>query len=226
MCLTKGTLSMLKSILDTPWRAGNELCRLIALPYIRMMFMLHGVAWGQGWRIFGMPIIQRHRGSVIRLGNRLELRSWYSANPLAPNHPVVLATRTRDAVINIGNHCGFSGVTLVAAERIQIGDGVLIGANAVIADTDFHPLDPAERQRNALNGKHAPIIIQDNVFVGMNSLILKGVTIGKGSVIGAGSVVTRDVPPGVIAAGNPARIIQPVRLGVTVRLGVSPKNSE
>jgi galactoside O-acetyltransferase len=61
-----------------------------------------------------------------------------------------------------------------------------------------------------LAGKHAPVIIEDDVFVGMHSLILKGVTIGRGSVVGAGSVVSRDVPPGVIVAGNPAQVIRPI----------------
>jgi acetyltransferase-like isoleucine patch superfamily enzyme len=158
--------------------------------------------------VFGKPIIQRHRRSRIELGDGLELRSWYSANPLAPNHPVVLATRKAGATIRVGCDCGFSGTTLVAAESIVIGDRVLVGANSTIADTDIHPLDPAERRRDIGAGRHAPIRIEDDVFIGMNSLILKGVTIGRGSVVGAGSVVAADVPPGVVAAGNPARVLR------------------
>jgi acetyltransferase-like isoleucine patch superfamily enzyme len=101
-----------------------------------------------------------------------------------------------------------TGGTICAEERIIIGDDVWVGANCVIADTDFHPLDLAARLAHPLDGATAPITIEDGVFIGMQSLILKGVTIGARSVIGAGSVVTRDVPPGVIAAGNPARIIR------------------
>jgi acetyltransferase-like isoleucine patch superfamily enzyme len=186
----------------------NELRRVAAIPYIRLLFWLHGIRWGQGWRIYGMPIIQRYRGSQIDMGDGLSLRSWYSTNPLAPNHPVVLATRKAGATLRIGNHCGFTGTTLVAAERIEIGNRVAVGANVTITDTDFHPLDPAERQRDFLAGKHAPIIIEDDVFIGMHSLILKGVTIGRGSVIGAGSVVTDDVTSGTIVAGNPAKLVR------------------
>jgi len=120
----------------------------------------------------------------------------------------VLATRKPTAQIHIGNNCGFTGTTLVAAEAITIGNRVLVGANSTIADTDFHPLQPAARVQDILNGAHKPIVIEDDVFVGMNCLILKGVTIGTGSVIGAGSVVTRDVPPGVVVAGNPAAIVR------------------
>jgi acetyltransferase-like isoleucine patch superfamily enzyme len=194
--------------LDAPWRITNEVRRLAMWPFIRTQFALNGIAWGQGWRILGMPLIQRHRGSVIRLGERITLRSWRSSNPLTPNHAVVLATRTSQAVIQIGDDCGFTGATLVAAERIEIGHRVQVGANSTIADTDFHPLTAAERARDFMAGAHAPIVIEDDVFIGMQSLILKGVTIGRGSVVGAGSVVTRNVPPGVVVAGNPARIIK------------------
>lgn len=195
------------SITDTPWRVSNELRRLIALPYIRLSMALQGVTWGKGWRIFGMPIVQRHRGSCIELGDGLELRSWRSSNPLAPNHPVVVATRTAHASIRIGDGCGFTGTTIVAAELITIGNRVLVGANCTIVDTDFHPLTRVKRERDILDGAHAPVVIEDDVFIGMNSLVLKGVSIGANSVIGAGSVVTHDIPPSVIAAGNPARVI-------------------
>jgi len=194
--------------LHTPWKLTNHARRLAALPYIRLMFALAGVPWGRGWRIFGLPLIQRHRRSTLELGDGLELRSWYSTNPLAPNHPVVLTTWQAGAVLRIGRRCGLTGAVVVAAERVEIGDRVLLGANSTVTDTDFHPLDPWERQRDILNGATAPVIIEDDVFIGMHSLILKGVHIGRGSVVGAGSVVTRDVPPGVIVAGNPARIVK------------------
>lgn len=203
----------LRTVLHTPWRAANELRRRAVLPYVRLMFRLHGIRWGQRWRIFGMPIIQRWGGSTIVLGDGLELRSWYETNPLAPNHPVVLATRKTGALLHIGTDCGFTGTTIVAAELVQIGDRVAVGANTTITDTDFHPLDPVERQRDFLAGRHAPVIIEDDVFIGMHSLILKGVTIGRSSVIGAGSVVTHDVPPAVVVAGNPARVVKALARG-------------
>jgi acetyltransferase-like isoleucine patch superfamily enzyme len=199
---------MVGQALDMPWAATNELRRLAALPYMRLMFGLHGLAWGRGWRILGMPIIQRFRGSRIVLGDGLELRSWRSTNPLAPSHAVVLATRSAGALIELGRDVAMTGATLVAAERITIGDRVLIGANATIVDTDFHPLDPVARRRDILAGARAAVVIEDDVFVGMHSLILKGVRLGAGSVIGAGSVVTRDVPAGALVAGNPARIVR------------------
>jgi acetyltransferase-like isoleucine patch superfamily enzyme len=90
-----------------------------------------------------------------------------------------------------------------------------------IVDTDFHALDPyVEGGRMSNNDPKnvaaAPVIVEDNVFVGANSIILKGVTIGENSVIGAGSVVTRSIPANVIAAGNPARMLRQLCTGVQV----------
>lgn len=191
-----------------PWAAAYELRRLAALPFIRLMFSLHGIAWGRRWRVWGMPIIQRYHGSRIRLGDGLMLRSWRSTNPLVPVHAVVLATRSREAVIQVGHDTGMTGATLVATERIEIGNRVFIGANCVIIDTDFHPLDPTLRRSDALDGAHRPVVIEDDVFIGMQSIILKGVRVGAGSVIGAGSVVHRDVAPGAVVAGNPAAFVR------------------
>ena len=197
-----------EDIFDTPWKLASELRRLLALPYVRLYFALNGVPWGCGWRIYGCPIIQRHRASHLRIGQGFCLRSFPSSNPLAPYHPVILSTRSRNAVLRIGDNVGITGGTLCAARRIEIGDRVFIGANAIIVDTDFHPIDPEHRRQASQDGAVAPVIVEDDVFIGMNSLILRGVHIGRGSVIGAGSVVTTSVPSGVICAGNPARVVR------------------
>jgi acetyltransferase-like isoleucine patch superfamily enzyme len=121
---------------------------------------------------------------------------------------VVLATRTADAQIEVGDNCGFSGTTFVAAKHITVGDRVQIGSNASVVDTDFHPLRPEVRRKNFNAGASAPIVIENDVFVGMDSLILKGVTVGEGSVVGAGSVVSQNVPPSTVVAGNPAQVVR------------------
>ncbi len=114
-------------------------------------------------------------------------------------------------MLKIGAGFAMSGGVICAAKSITIGDRVTVGANTTIVDTDFHPLNPQIRNVRPQGAKTAPVIIEADVFIGMNCLILKGVTIGSGSVIGAGSVVTRDVPAGVIAAGNPARVVGPIK---------------
>ena len=106
-----------------------------------------------------------------------------------------------------------TGGTICAVEKVTIGHNVTIGANTIITDSDFYPLDLEAGKSMESGGKSAAVSIGDGAFIGMNCLVLKGVRIGKGSVIGAGSVVTRDVPPGMIVAGNPARPLSEISRG-------------
>lgn len=193
--------------LNTPWKITNALGRFLIEPWMRLVMALNGIRWGRGWRFYGAPIIQKHRNSVMRFGDGFSLRSSPQSNPLGIHHPVILSTLRAGATLEIGADFGMSGGSICVAERISIGSNVAVGANTVIVDTDFHPLRPQDRQSDPQGGKTAPVVIEDNVFIGMNCLILKGVRIGRNSVIGAGSVVSRDVPANVIAAGNPAATI-------------------
>lgn len=192
----------------TPWKAFAEIGRLLSMPYVYAYLALSGVTVGNKPRIFGKPIIQRHRQSIISIGGDVILRSTSSSNPLAPFHPVFLSTRKKGAIVQIGDQVGITGGTICADTSIIIGDRVWIGANCIIVDTDFHPLDPTKRLRAPLEGDSIPVRIEDDVFIGMRSIVLKGVKVGRGSVIGAGSVVTQDVPAGVVVAGNPARAVK------------------
>ncbi len=204
------SVAALRMALDTPWRVRLEARRWLSWPVARLIFALAGVRWGRGWRLYGVPILQKHRRSTITIGDGLSLRSIPHSNALGPFHPVILSTRRPGARLVIGRGFAMTGGTICAEESITIGDDVWVGANCTIADTDFHPLDLEARLSRPLDGATAPVVIEDGVFIGMQSLVLKGVTIGTRSVIGAGSVVTRDIPPGVIAAGNPARVIRPL----------------
>ena len=99
------------------------------------------------------------------------------------------------------------GAYLMDGAKITIGENCFIGPNCGMY-TANHPLCYEERNRGFEQA--APITIGDNVWIGGDVTILPGVTIGEGAVIGAGSVVTRDIPPGVVAAGNPCRVLRPV----------------
>jgi acetyltransferase-like isoleucine patch superfamily enzyme len=125
--------------------------------------------------------------------------------------------------IQIGDCC-FMGENsrIWSAVEVKIGDRVLISHNVNIHDNDGHPIDSLQRHNHFLaiatlghpkqnvDIPASPVIIEDDVWLCFNSTILKGVTIGKGAIVGASSVVTKDVPPGAIVAGNPARIIKKV----------------
>jgi maltose O-acetyltransferase len=129
---------------------------------------------------------------------------------------VRLQARAKHVVIEVGASTYLSNnVQVISESRISIGSGCLIGDGVLIIDSDFHDLSAAARDASAPLTSSAitltaPVIIEDNVFIGSRVIILKGVTIGKDSVIGAGSVVVRSIPPGVIAAGNPAKVIRPL----------------
>tara|TARA_B100001113_G_scaffold72596_1_gene56225 strand:- start:122 stop:664 length:543 start_codon:yes stop_codon:yes gene_type:complete len=110
-----------------------------------------------------------------------------------------------EGVISIGKYCLITpGVRIMAAERIEIGDACMIAHGAYISDADWHGIyDRAEPVGNT-----KPIVLEDNVWIGDSAIICKGVTIGKNSIIGAGAVVTKEVPPNCIYAGNPARLVK------------------
>ncbi len=121
--------------------------------------------------------------------------------------------------IEIGDYCYFTNAVLLCELDVRIGNYVVIGWNAVVADTDFHPLAPAERIADAIAcsplgaGRQRPaiprrpVIIEDNVWIGPNATILKGVRIGSGAFVEPGSLVAHDVPQRVRILGNPAQIV-------------------
>ncbi len=119
--------------------------------------------------------------------------------------PILIQPRTPDARIRIGagTHLA-NGSELIACLAITIGRHCRIGARTLIVDSDFHGLAPAQRDQP---GRSAPVRVGNNVWIGANAIVLKGVTIGDDAVVGAGCVVTRDVPRGAVAAGNPMRVV-------------------
>ncbi|WP_298939623.1 acyltransferase [uncultured Dysgonomonas sp.] len=115
-----------------------------------------------------------------------------------------------DAQLIIGNKVGMSNTTIVATKFIRIGNNVMIGGGSTIVDSDFHSLNPEfwHTPKDEIHMKSSDVIINDNVFIGMNAIILKGVNIGSNVIIAAGSVVTKDIPDFEIWGGNPAKFIR------------------
>ncbi|MFN2502258.1 MAG: DapH/DapD/GlmU-related protein [Pyrinomonadaceae bacterium] len=124
-----------------------------------------------------------------------------------------------EGLIKIGNFCYFTNAVLLCELEVRIGSYVMIGWNTTIADTDFHPIAPAERIADSIacsplgHGRKRPqivkkkVVIEDDVWIGPNATILKGVRIGKGSFIEAGSLIVADVPAGSRVLGNPAKVV-------------------
>ena len=128
-----------------------------------------------------------------------------------------------NAVLSLGNSWTNSHCQIRCGNKIQIGNDCMFGRNVNISDSDFHPISDASKR---ILNPSAPVIVGDQVWIGHDAIILKGVTIGNGAIVAAGAVVTKDVAPHTIVAGNPAKVIkgnifweghcipQPPKLGV------------
>ncbi len=159
-------------------------------------------------KIYGFPTFQFNSDSTVRIGKNLTLisTSKYNMAGIKKNTTIFVA---KGSTLSIGNDCGFSGVSIYCSDRIVIGDRVNIGVNTMIWDTDFHPIESKKRFVHDVSAiKSLPINIEDDAFIGGESIILKGVTIGRDSIIAAGSVVTKSVPAREIWGGNPAKFIK------------------
>jgi len=176
--------------------------------FVPLYLRLHAVQRGKSLSVNGCPRIVRKRGGTLILGERVQLNSRPMSVAGWLVRPCVFALLSSQAVITIGDRAGLSGVLIYCQQRVTIGSDTLVGMNAMILDTDVHPLDPAERLQDRNKGQAKEITIGNNVFIGANSIILPGVEIGDGAVIGAGAVVASSVPPYTLAMGNPARVVR------------------
>ncbi len=185
----------------------------LALIFWTAYSKINGFYWrisiGKGSCFWGKIIFSRIPGSSITIGRKCRFRSATWSNFIGINRPCVLSTLNSGAQITIGDYSGFSGTSISAAESITIGNEVICGANVTITDTDWHNIMPGKRTSGKILS--APIMIGDNVWLGLNVTVLKGVTIGNGTVIAANSTVSRDIPENVMAAGTPARIIKKIQ---------------
>jgi acetyltransferase-like isoleucine patch superfamily enzyme len=158
--------------------------------------------------INGIINIQNNGGKII-LGNNFSANSGKNFNPIGGDTVLRLIVYKTDSVLSIGDNVGISNSTIVCWDKITIGNNVVIGGSVKIWDTNYHSLNPIIRTSSNDNDiKTAPIIIEDGVFIGSASIILKGVKIGRNAIIAAGSVVVKDIPANAIAGGNPCKVIK------------------
>jgi acetyltransferase-like isoleucine patch superfamily enzyme len=167
---------------------GNRL--IIAPPFKvwgKIRFLIHGP---------GSIVIGKNFHAVSS-----RRRSFFTL--FSPCHLTIIG----NAEIILGEHVGLNGTTIVSRKKISIGNNTMIAPNTIISDNDSHVAwPPSERWSKSDEGSE--ITIESDVWIGMNCIILKGVRIGHGSIIAAGSVVTGDVEPNSLYAGNPARKIK------------------
>ncbi len=178
----------------------------------RLKMRLFGVHFGPSCRVEGRLLLERKDGAQITVGSRFHCISGAGVNRLGRNlRSGIFAGE--GAVIRIGDGVGMSCSTLWARSSITIGNHVNIGADCMIMDHDAHSLYYLHRRDYSVDRQHIaskPVTIGNDVLLGARCVVLKGVTIGDRSVVGAGSVVTGDIPPDQVWAGNPARFIHPL----------------
>ena len=194
-----------------------NLIKILKIPYYFYRFLrdilfciLNIGYWHKSWRFHSLPLIQKYKNSSIKIGTNFVACSNPKNNTIGVFQKVIIKTCSPKALIQIGNHVGISGATISSSSAITIGNNVLIGSGVLITDSDAHSINPKFRNdKNKIMS--SPIVIEDDVFIGARSIVLKGVTIGKGALIGAGSVISKDVEAFAIVAGNPAKKIGDVR---------------
>lgn len=160
----------------------------------------------------------------IQLRNPEEKKYLVLGDNCEINASIIFESNT--GMIKIGNRTFIGGSTLISIEDIEIGDDVMIAWGCYIIDNNSHSLNSRERMKDVWDWKRGidqnkigfykdwnvvergKILIKDKAWIGFNSIILKGVTIGEGAIVAAGSLVTKDVPDYAVVGGNPAKIIK------------------
>ncbi|WP_158027276.1 acyltransferase [Labilibacter marinus] len=171
---------------------------------MRAICSLKGVKLGKNVKFNGKCFVRRYPSSSISIGDGSFFVSSKWASPHSISNQCSFVTLNDKARIKIGKNVGGTSATITSAVDITIGDNVLLGVNTNVMDTDWHHSDPDKRHTSPTPKS---VIIENNVFIGTNSVVLKGVKIGRNSIIGANSVVYGNIPENCIAIGNPCKVI-------------------
>jgi acetyltransferase-like isoleucine patch superfamily enzyme len=183
--------------------------RVYRLAITAALRRLSGLQIGDGVVFDGWPVVEISSGATVRIDNGCTINSANRGYHVSMFAPVKLFADCPGALITIGEQTRIHGSCLHAYSSISIGRRCLIAANCQIFDGSGHDAsfdDVANRINTKGNSK--PIVIEDDVWIGANSIVLPGVRIGRGSIIGAGSIVTKSIPSMVLAAGNPAKVVR------------------
>jgi len=199
--------SALARVYVVVWLFGvKELVGRFTLLFFRTIYP--GFSVGQHPRIWGRFKLMMFRDSTVVIGDNLHMVSSPDRSAITLFSRCSLTTFP-GAEIRIGNRVGLNGTAITSKKRVRIGDGTMIAPNVIIVDSDFHAQWPPDaRFISSTQDADREVVIGTNVWIGMNTVILKGSTIGDNSIIGACSLVGGDIPANVVAGGNPARVLR------------------
>lgn len=197
--------------------------KVVTLIVKYLKLLIHPVQKFNKWlRILSLQIQAHWQGGEICVGNKIQVHQkvifqgkgkvhlddgvalGYAIGG-SPTLPILLQPRNQNSIIEIGKNSALvNGTEIIACEKVVIGKNCRIGARCTIIDSDFHGISPDSR---STSGLVYPVIIGNNVWIGLSVLILKGVNVGNDAIIGAGCVVTKNISDGDIVVGNPMRVI-------------------
>lgn len=179
---------------------------------MRLKLSFWNVRYGLNCRIIGPLRLRMTHDAKIIVGHHLTAIAGYNSTIVSSKKNVWSVVGGANLVIH--DYVGMTSTSIYCNNKIEIGNHVLIGAETLIMDTNFHSLDYSIRGTSKEGYQHkgtintAPVVIGDNVFIGTRCIINKGVNIGEGAIIAAGSVVVMDIPAWEVWGGNPAKFIK------------------
>ncbi len=186
----------------------SKVFTVLTSPFAKMALRLNGVKFGHGVKVYGFPRIE-NRGKIT-LGNNMRLNSARCTYNSGNMEGGVLLRTSRSGSITVGDEVYLNGTSIISEENVTLGNRIMIGANTVIMDTNTHNVPYKDRLKRWDKILRKPVVIEDDVWIGANCFIMKGVRIGRGSIIGAGSVVVGSVDESSIYAGNPAVFVKKI----------------
>lgn len=193
----------------------RKIKKYVYLTWNHFLLYISGVNVGKNVLIYNKIYITHNCNfKKFVIGNDFVLTSGSGFNPLCRGIKAHINIES-GATLVIGHNVGMSSPSIWCSNKIIIGNNVKLGANCTLLDTDCHSLNYQERRfesnisKSVINGiKSSPIIIGNDVMVGVNVIILKGVSIGDRTIVAAGSIVNKSLPSDCLAGGNPAKIIR------------------
>jgi acetyltransferase-like isoleucine patch superfamily enzyme len=209
----KSLVNNIRSILVRIYRGLYLFRLLVVIGKINILFykvLFPNLFFGKSPCVWGSFYVMMYdpKASKINFGDNIHMVSDFRRSGITLYSPCKFTTIAQ-GLIEIGDNVQLNGVCITSRKCVKIGSGTLVAPNCIIVDSNFHVTWPPENRgySNALNDDRE-VLIGDNVWIGMNVTILKGSIIGNNSIISAGSVVTGEIPPNVIASGNPAEIVK------------------
>lgn len=177
----------------------------------KILFWSANVKFGVNMKVYNRFYLKKYPRTKLTIGDNFVVNSGEAINPIYRNIRGCFCL-TGDGELIIGDNVAMSSPYIRATTKVTIGNNVKFGALVSIFDTDSHHMNYLERRdENKYSSQGvlaAPVTIEDDVWIGAFTTVLKGVRIGARSVIGANSVVTKDIPADCVAAGNPCRVLK------------------